>query len=288
MRFMKKNYFFETAYPDVTIGLEVTEKLYVGKSKFQKIEIYETRRLGKMLVLDGVVQTTVGDEFIYHEMMSHVPMCQHPQPEHILIIGGGDGGVAKEILKHASVQKVTLVEIDGKVVELCKKHMPEIAQKAWNNPKLEVRIEDGAKFIEGKTEAYDVVIVDSSDPVGPSTVLFSEHFCRAIAKSLKPGGILIRQSGSSFFLQEPFKELFHVIAKIFPITTVYGAAIPTYIGGFFTFVFASKTLSPLSASLPALQASYRKINGKTNYYTPELHLASFQLPGYISHMMGKA
>lgn len=289
MRFLKKNWFVETAYPDVTIALEVSEKLYSGKSQFQKIEIYQTKRFGKMLALDGVVQTTVGDEYVYHEMITHVPLCSHPEPQNILIIGGGDGGVAREALKHSSVEKITLVEIDAKVVEFSKKYLPEISGGAFDSPKLEVRLEDGAKFIKNKSETYDVIIVDSSDPIGPSTVLFSEGFNHDLAKSLKPDGIVVRQSGSSFFLQEPLQDLYRTMCKVFRHNALYTAAVPTYIGGFFTFVFAtrepSKSCRP--CDLDKLKLRYAKLAGKTRYYNPELHLASFQLPNYLADLLVK-
>lgn len=283
---MKKDWFFETAYPETTIGLKIKQKLYSGKSKFQKIQFIDTESFGRMLVLDGVVQATVRDEFIYHEMIAHVPLCAHPNPRQVLIIGGGDGGVVREALKHPSVEKVTLVEIDNKVIELCKKYLPETAN-ALDDPRVEVRCEDGAKFIEDKTAIYDAVIVDSSDPVGPSTVLFAEEFYRHLANSLKKDGILIRQSGSSFLLQEPLKAVYQTIRKVFQHTTMYTAAVPTYIGGFFTFVYASQSLRPADFNAILIGERYAHMSGKTQYYNPAIHLASFALPNYLQEMLRK-
>jgi spermidine synthase len=281
---MKKDWFYETAYPETTIGLKIKEKLYTGKSKFQKIEFMDTDSFGRMLVLDGVVQATVRDEFIYHEMIAHVPLCAHPDPRQVLIIGGGDGGVVREVIKHPNIAKVTLVEIDSKVIELCKKYLPETAQ-ALDDPKVEVRCEDGAKFIADKTAVYDVVIVDSSDPVGPSTVLFAEEFYRCLSNSLKKDGMLIRQSGSSFLLQEPLKQVYQTIHKVFQYTTLYTAAIPTYIGGFFTFVYASQSIAPTRFDSSLIAERYARMSGKTGYYNPAMHQASFALPNYLEELM---
>jgi spermidine synthase len=284
---MKSNWFYEDLYPDdVKLGLKVKRNLYSGRSKFQKIKFIDTYRFGKTLILDGVIQTTTVDEFIYHEMMTHVPMLSHPNPEDVLIIGGGDGGILREVLKY-DIKSVTLVEIDEKVIQFSKKYLKEIEQNSFNDKRLNLVIDDGAKFIKGKKKAFDVVIIDSPDPIGPAEVLFSEEFYRDVSDSLKKGGVVSRQSGSTFLQDDEVKDSYLKLKKVFKYTFIYTAAIPTYIGGLFSFIYASHKINPTKIPLRKLEERFKKVKGKTRYYNPEIHLASFKLPNYLKELVGE-
>ena len=283
---MKNTWVSETLHKDIGLKLKVQKKLYSSNSSSQKIEFLKTSRFGTALIMDGAIQTTTEDEFIYHEMMSHIPLFSHPKPENILIIGGGDGGILREVLKHKMIKKVTLVEIEKKVIEQTKKYLPQICKDAFKSKKLELVITDGAEFIKNKLSLYDIVIVDSTDPTGPAKVLFENSFYRNISKILKNNGIMIRQSGSSFLQKEELKENYKKLSKIFKYTNVYLAAVPTYIGGFFNLIFASDKINIESLSLAAIKKESQKNRIKTRYYNPELHLASFKLPNYIKEIIG--
>lgn len=282
---MKSNWFYEDLYPDdVKLGLKVKRNLYSGRSKFQKIKFIETYRFGKTLILDGVIQTTTVDEFIYHEMMTHVPMLSHPNPEDVLIIGGGDGGILREVLKY-DIKSVTLVEIDEKVIQFSKKYLKEIEQNSFNDKRLNLVIDDGAKFIKGKKKTFDVVIIDSPDPIGPAEVLFSEEFYRDVSDSLKKGGVVSRQSGSTFLQDNEVRDSYLKLKKVFKYTFIYTAAIPTYIGGLFSFIYASHNLNPTRIPLKKLEERFKEVKGGTRYYNPEVHLASFKLPNYLKELV---
>jgi len=279
---MREMWFYESLFPTVRLGLKVKETVISKRSPYQKIKILNTYRFGKVLVLDGVVQTTEADEFIYHEILSHLPLLSHPQPEKVLIIGGGDGGILREILKHP-VKEVFLVEIDEKVIEFSKQYLSAICKNSFADKRTRVVIDDGATFIKKCKEKFDVIIVDSSDPAGPAKVLFSSEFYRDTYNALSDAnGIFAQQTGSSFLQKEEFPSVYERLKKIFPYVATFLAAVPTYIGGFFSFVFASKGIDPLKAHLPELEKKYRAFKLKTKYYNPGIHHASFALPTFIS------
>src|SRR3989338_6157795 len=198
-------WFSETLHPSVRQTLKIKEVLHSGKTPFQKIQIVDTEQFGKALILDGVVQTTEKDEFIYHEMTTHVPLFSHPNPKRVLVIGGGDGGIAREVLKHP-VEEVYLVEIDEQVITLSQKYLCGICKGVFKDSRTRVRVEDGAKFITEQTIPFDVVIIDSTDPIGPAKVLFSKKFYQSIKRVLSPAGILARQTGSTIFQPDEWME----------------------------------------------------------------------------------
>ncbi|MDP8216343.1 MAG: polyamine aminopropyltransferase [Candidatus Kaelpia imicola] len=283
---MKDSWTSETLYADIELKLKVQKKLYSSNSSLQKIEFLKTYRFGTALIMDGAIQTTAEDEFIYHEMMSHIPLFSHPSPENIIIVGGGDGGILREVLKHKVVKKVTLVEIEEKVIEQTKEYLPQICKDAFKSKRLELVIADGAGLIKGKKKIYDIAIIDSPDPIGPAKVLFKNNFYRNISKILKNNGIMVRQSGSSFLQKEELKDNYKRLSKIFKYTDAYIVAIPTYIGGFFNLIFASDKINIKSLSLTVIKKRFLKTNIKTEYYNPEIHLASFKLPNYIKKLTG--
>jgi spermidine synthase len=273
-------WFYETLYPDIKLGLK-GKLIYKKKTPYQDLKIYETPRFGKVLVLDGVVQTTEKDEFIYHEMLTHPVLLAHPKPEKILIIGAGDGGVLREVLKHKKIKKVCMVEIDKAVISASQKYLPSISQGAFRDRRAKIIIDDGAKFIRETKEKFDIVIIDSPDPIGVAKVLFSKKFYQNIFSILKSEGMTIRQTGSTILQPREVKDNYKLLAKVFPVVVVQIAAIPTYIGGFFSFCIASKKINPFSIPYKKLLAKYNQLNLKTKYYNPQIHFASAKSPNYM-------
>jgi len=278
---VKETWFYESLFPSVKLGLKVKKTLVSEKSRYQKIDILDTYEFGRILVLDGIVQTTEADEFIYHEMLTHLPMLSHPHPERVLIIGGGDGGILREVLKYP-VKEVYLVEIDEKVIELSKTYLPAICGNSFNDRRANIIIDDGANFIKERKRKFDVVIIDSSDPIGPAKVLFSLNFYQDSFDVLSDSeGIFAQQTGSPFLQREELPHVYKTLNEVFPFVAGFLAAVPTYIGGLFSFVFASRAIDPLKVRLSEIEKRYRELKLETRYYNPEIHLASFVLPTYI-------
>ncbi|MBI4313304.1 MAG: polyamine aminopropyltransferase [Candidatus Omnitrophica bacterium] len=278
---MPTRWFTETLHRHVRQALAYTRVIAQEKTPFQKMSILETEAYGRALTLDGIVQTTEGDEYIYHEMMTHIPMFAHPNPRKILVIGGGDGGIAREALRHPEVEKVVMVEIDPSVVKFCRRYIPKICGKAFQHPKLELVIDDGARYVRETDERFDVAIIDSTDPIGPATVLFETEFYRNVAQVLRGPGIMVRQTGSSFLQPSEMPEAASRLKKVFRVVAPYVAAVPTYVGGFFGFLFASHQIQPLRATPAHLEARYRRARLVCRYYTPAIHRASFSLPANV-------
>ncbi|MFH1767745.1 MAG: polyamine aminopropyltransferase [Candidatus Omnitrophota bacterium] len=276
-------WFYENLYSDLKVGFKST-CIYKKKTSFQDMQLHSTGRYGKMLILDGVVQTTEKDEFIYHEMMTHPILLLHPEPKNVLIIGGGDGGILREVLKY-KIKKVVLVEIDKEVVNFSKKYLKRICGKAFDDRRLNLVINDGAKFINSTKEKFDVIIIDSSDPIGPAKVLFSKKFYQQIYKILSDNGIMIRQTGSTMLQPYILRNNYKSVKQIFPFVSVQIAAIPTYIGGFFSFIIASKELNPENIDIKLIEKKYNNAGFKTNYYNPRIHLGSLCLPIYIGRLL---
>lgn len=260
-----------------TFGLYVNiEKLLERKeSAFQTIEIYETDQFGKMLVLDGFINTTEKDEFIYHEMLSHVPLYSHPCPESVLIIGGGDGGAMREILRHPSIRHVDLVDLDEDVIEISKRHFPQMAI-SFSDPRAHVHIEDGAEFIKNTEMKYDVVIVDSTDPVGPGEVLFSHEFYENIHRHFNPNGVLAIQGGPGSNNMNNYEGIYQRLQQIFSIVKPYVATIDTY-GGLWTLGYASQSVDPIENFR---LDDYEKDKFDFFYYNEAIHKSCFALPSY--------
>ncbi len=262
------------------ITAKIKETLYTTQTPFQHLAVIDTEQFGRMLVLDGMVQTTIKDEFVYHEMISHVALNTHPNPKRVAVIGGGDGGAIREVLKHPSVEKATLVEIDGEVIRAAKQYLPEIAGML-DDSRVEVLVADGIKHIEESANTYDVIIVDSTEPVGAAIGLFSEGFYANIHRALTKDGILVAQTESPYFNQDIIKKCNVGIRKSFPITRLYLASIPTYPSGLWSFTLGSKTMDPLAvdereiATLP------------TKYYTAAIHKAVFHLPQFVADIISE-
>ena len=263
------------------ITLKVKNTLFHGQSEFQTVDIIDTEAYGRMLLLDGLVMTSEQDEFIYHEMISHIPMLNHPNPEQVLVIGGGDGGTLREVLKHSSVKRAVLCEIDGMVVEVSKEYLPTIAGKL-TDPRVDIQIRDGIEYIAGQKNNFDVIIIDSTDPMGPGEGLFTEEFYTNVKNALKPNGIMVAQSESPIANKREMKLMYSLLKKVFPIVNAYVAPIPTYPGGFWSWAYCSENNAPLENINEGLAAQIEKT---TKYYNREIHKAAFCLPNFVKELV---
>ncbi len=259
------------------LTLKVKQVVYSGQSPFQRIDILDTYEFGKILVLYGSIMITEKDEYIYHEMISHVPLFTHPHPRQVLVVGGGDGGTIREVMKHPQVERATLVEIDQMVVEKSKEHFPDVACEL-TNPRTRLLFEDGARFVAETEEKFDIILADSPDPVGPGEVLFQKKFHQDIYDRLNEDGIFVAQSESPWWHQRTLRRMYENISSIFPIVRLYWAYIPTYPSGSWSFILGSKKYDPLQ-DFKADQ--YAELNIETNYYNEGIHQAAFALPNFI-------
>ena len=268
----------QSPYLDLTT--EVSDILYRGHSQFQDIIVADSKEFGRMLVLDGVFQTSIKDEFMYHESIVHIPMFLHPNPKKVLIIGGGDGGAAREAVRHPEVESVTMVDIDGKVIELSKQYFPEIAKAMIEgDPKLTVKVGDGIAFMREAENYYDVIIVDCSDPVGPGEGLFSYDFYKDTFRALKDDGLFVQQTESPFMHRKLVKDIFDCVSDIFPITRLYTAFIPLYPSGMHCFTMGSKKYDPLTGQ------PNRKRTFPTRYYNEGIQQSAFVLPNFVKDLL---
>jgi len=279
---LMKGWFSEVCalWPGVALSLEIEQLLYSKKSKFQQIDLYQTKSHGKMLALDGIIQLTEFDEFAYQEMLAHVPLFAHPDPRNILVIGGGDGGILREINRHGCVEHIDFCEIDEDVILVSKEFLPGLAC-GFDDPRVHVYIGDGNEFVKTKTAAYDVVIVDSSDPIGPGEILFQKAFYEGLKKTLKPNGIIATQ-GESFFLHKAcVANLAGITRDLFPVQAYALVMVPTYPGGHIGLCMGSLGPDPATPArriTPAMQ-------DQLQYYTPDIHQAAFVLPHFAAKLV---
>jgi spermidine synthase len=275
----------ETLYPHWGQRFMVKRELARVQSDFQDIVIFESYGHGRVMLLDGVVQITEGDEFVYQEMLTHVPLLAHGAAANVLIIGAGDGGVLKRVLQHRSVQRAVMVEIDGEVIRLAKEFLPAIAGDAWSDPRADVIVGDGIDYVRRAPDAsFDVIIVDSTDPIGVGEVLFTDEFYQNCARILTAGGLVVNQCGVPFMQFEELRDTSLRRAQFIPHVGAYVAAVPTYVGGFMTLGFAAKQpgLHQIDTATIRARAEQAGILGQTRYWTPEIHVSAFQLPPYIA------
>jgi spermidine synthase len=275
----------ETLYPGWGQRFRFTRQLARVQSPFQDIAIFETESHGRVMTLDGVVQITERDEFVYQEMLAHVPLLAHGAAKNVLIIGAGDGGVLKHVLMHKGVERVVMVEIDGEVIDLAKRFLPGIGGDAWTNPRANVIVGDGIDYVgQAPNGAFDVIIVDSTDPIGVGEVLFTDSFYRNASRILTPRGIVVNQCGVPFMQADELRETSRRRAQFFPYVTAYVVAVPTYVGGYMTLGWAGKekAATRLLVEEIARRAEAAGIAGKSQYWSPEVHVASFWLPPYIA------
>ncbi len=262
----------------VGITLKVTKTLFSGESEYQKLDIVETPEYGRMMLLDGLVMVTDRDEFIYHDMITHPALFTHPAPKRVLVIGGGDGGTIREIMKHPSVEQAVLCEIDGLVIDKAIEFFPAIACEIdGRNPRVKLHVDDGLAYIREHRNEFDVIMVDSTDPIGPAVGLFEEDFYRLVFDALKSDGIMVAQSESPFYHGDIQKTMFANLRSVFPIVEMYQAFVPTYPSGFWSFAFASKRYHPVR-DFDRERAKNRGFY--TKYYNEDLHLGAFMLPTF--------
>ena len=280
----------ETLYAEWGQRFLVKRELARVQSAFQDIMIFESHLHGRVMLLDGVVQITEGDEFVYQEMLTHVPLLAHGAAKRVLIIGAGDGGVLRRVLQHSTVERAVMVEIDGEVMRLAREFLPGISGDAWNDKRADVIVGDGIDYVRTAPDgSFDVIIVDSTDPIGVGEVLFTDEFYANSARILSAGGLIVNQCGVPFMQADELRDTSIRRNKFFPHVGAYVAAVPTYVGGFMTLGFAAKQdgLSRHGAATIAARADAAGITGSTQYWTPEVHVSAFQLPPYIArHLPG--
>jgi spermidine synthase len=275
----------ETLYPGWGQRFRVTRELARVQSDFQDIVIFESETHGRVMVLDGIIQITEADEFVYQEMLAHVPLIAHGAAKTVLIIGAGDGGVLRRVLEHQGVERAVMAEIDGEVIRLAKEFLPGIAGDAWTNPRGEVMVGDGIDYVRRAPDAsFDVIIVDSTDPIGVGEVLFTDEFYENSARILTAGGLIVNQCGVPFMQADELRETSLRRRQFFPHVGAYVAAVPTYVGGYMTLGWASKQpgIAGVDVATSAARARASGILGTTRYWTPEIHAAAFHLPPYIA------
>jgi spermidine synthase len=275
----------ESLYPEWGQRFRVKRALSRVRSAFQDIFVFESFTHGRVMLLDGVVQITEADEFVYQEMLAHVPLLAHGAAANVLIIGAGDGGVLRRVLMHRNVQRAVMVEIDGEVIRLAKEFLPGIGGEAWNDPRAQVIVGDGIDYVKRAPDAsFDVIIVDSTDPIGVGEVLFTDDFYANCARILTARGLVVNQCGVPFMQADELRDTSARRARFFPHVTAYVAAVPTYVGGFMTLGFAAKDagLSAVPVAEVQRRADAAGILGTTRYWTPEIHVGAFNLPPYVA------
>jgi len=255
--------------------------LYRQKTDLQDLIIFENAAFGRVMALDGVVQTTERDEFIYHEMMAHVPLIAHGQAKKVLIIGGGDGGMLREVSRHTGVEQITMVEIDAGVITFCRQYLPRHSAGAFDDPRFTLVIDDGVNFVTGSQEKFDVIISDCTDPVGPGASLFTYDFYQGCARCLNEGGIFVAQNGVCFLQQEEAINSHRKLSRYFSDVSFYQAAIPTYYGGIMTFAWASQNAALRHLDPEILRQRVATAGLECRYYNPAIHNGSFALPQYL-------
>lgn len=275
------NLWHETLHDHFGQYFSVDNVLYHEKTDHQDFIIFENAAFGRVMALDGVVQTTERDEFIYHEMMTHVPLMAHGQAEHVLIIGGGDGAMLREVSRHRNIKTITMVEIDAGVVSFCRQYLPNHNAGTYDDPRFTLVIDDGVNFVNQTTQTFDVIISDCTDPIGPGESLFTSAFYEGCKRCLNPGGIFVAQNGVCFLQQDEAIGSHRKLSHYFSDVSFYQAAIPTYYGGIMTFAWATDNEALRHLSSEIIQARFHKLNLKCRYYNPAIHAAAFALPQYL-------
>ncbi|HHV60765.1 MAG TPA: polyamine aminopropyltransferase [Clostridiaceae bacterium] len=278
-------WFTEYYTKNARFSIKVDKPVISLESEFQRIDVFDSYAFGRILVLDGYLMLTEKDEFIYHEMMTHIPMAVNPSIHDILVIGAGDGGVVRELTKYDSIKRIDMVEIDKLVVDVCREYLPQTACRL-DDPRVHIYYEDGLKFVRGKYNEYDLIIVDSTDPFGPGEDLFTREFYGNCYKALNETGIMVNQHESPYYPNDALvmQKAHKRIKSVFPIARIYQAHIPTYPSGHWLFGFASKGFDPIAN----LNPNWDTLGLKTRYYNTELHKGCFALPSYVRELMENA
>ena len=269
---------FKDAYAQ---EFSVSRVLYEQTTGLHHLIIFENELFGRVMALDGIIQTTERDEFIYHEMLAHVPLFAHENPASVLVVGGGDGGILREVVKHREVRRIVHVEIDAAVIEMSRKYLPHHSAGAFDDPRVELVISDGLKYVQETDEKFHVIISDSTDPEGPGEALFTENFYRGCHRCLNDGGVLATQNGVCFLQLDEVKATAGHLRKIFRDSHFFSAAVPTYVGGIMAFGWATDNEDLRQTALDVLADRFENSGIGTRYYNPAIHRASFALPQYV-------
>ncbi len=278
---------YETLHAGFGQYFSIDKLLYHEKTAHQDLIIFENAALGRVMALDGVVQTTERDEFIYHEMMTHVPLLAHGNAKKVLIIGGGDGAMLREVSRHHAPEQITMVEIDAGVVTFCQQYLPKHSAGAYDDPRLQLVIEDGVQFVNQTDETFDIIISDCTDPIGPGETLFTSAFYAGCKRCLNPNGIFVAQNGVCFLQQDEAINSHQKLRQYFRDVSFYQAAIPTYYGGIMTFAWASDNPALRQHDLTTLQARFIAAHLPCRYYNPAIHTGSFALPQYLLNALAE-
>jgi spermidine synthase len=276
----------ETLHRGFRARLKAERVLFDSKTEHQQLIIFETPDFGRVLMLDGVVQLSTGDEFVYHEMMAHVPLFAHGKAKKALIVGGGDGGVLREALKHPALEEVTLCELDRGVIDLCRQHFPQISAGAYDDPRTRIVVADGTKFVAETDERFDVIMVDSTDPIGPGAVLFTREFYADCRRALAKGGVLVTQNGIPFLQAGELKQSVSFFRELFKDAYAYLATTPSYFGGPMSYGWASDNPKLRQHKRGKIERRYEKAGSfPTRYWRPDVHVAAFALPTYVRELV---
>lgn len=270
---------------DFRVQLRVEKVLFERQTEHQHILVIENKTYGRVLLFDGIAQVAENDQFIYHEMLVHVPVMAHGAVRSALVIGGGDGGAIEELFKHPDIERVDLVEIDPVVVEMSKEHLRSVCGDAFEDPRLRLTIGDGVEFVAESEESYDLILVDSNDPTGETNILYSEPFYRHCSRRLAPGGVLVTQNALPFFDRDWLRKPITRLRKLFADVGCYQVAVPSFYGGFMAFSWASADQTLRHIPREDLEARFANAALDTHYYTPDTHRAAFALPPYVSKML---
>ena len=279
--------FSETLYDAYTQVFSVDEMLYRHHTAHQDLIVFHNAKFGRVMALDGIVQTTERDEFIYHEMLAHVPLVAHPKPVSVLIIGGGDGAMLREVRKHPQLERITMVEIDAAVIDMAKTYLPNHSAGAFDDPRLQLVIGDGARFVADTDEKFDVIIVDSTDPIGPGEVLFQFDFYANCKACLSDGGIIVTQNGVAFFQLDEATSTMQSFSRLFADWHLFSAAVPTYVGGVMVFGWGTDDCNLRCQPEGELAQRIDSAGLATRYYSAAIHNGSFALPKYVADAIGK-
>jgi spermidine synthase len=280
------DWFFETEKLGYAQGLRITGRVFATRTKFQNLEIVDTDYLGRVLVLDGALQTSDRDEFMYHEMLIHPPVMTHPNPGRVLVVGGGDGGALRHVLQHTEVAEATQVEIDAGVVEACKTYMPKLSDGAFEHPRARLIIGDGVEYMRQNPAQFDVIVIDSTDPVGPAVELFEAPFYQNVARSLADDGLMVAQSSSPLYMREELVSQVQNMRRVFPIVRTYLGIVSGYPGTLWSYTIGSKRHDPLAVDRDSVASRLEAASIPTKYYSPDVHPAAFALPPFIAAIIG--
>lgn len=281
-------WYTETLHEGLRTSYEVKEVLFDSNTPHQRLIVVDTHRFGRLMALDGVTQVTMADEYVYHEMLSHLPILAHGKVEDVLIVGGGDGGLAEEVLKHKGVRRLVMVEIDPGVIDFARAHWQALHHGCFDDPRFHLVVADGKDYAAKASDRFDLIVIDSTDPIGPGEVLFTKSFYADCKRLLKPGGVLATQNGVPFFQADELKNTVFNFAKLFRDAGCYLAVVPSYVGGFMALGWGTDDEGLRDVPLDTLKRRFAEADLETRYYTPELHRAAFALPAFIAEVVEAA